>query len=294
MSSHGRGCLIALLSAGVLAGGARAEAGYDLTLAALVDENGGNNYNAYFRYSPNEFWTLGASVGHVTESSELTKFSGTTFGVSADLHNDRLGARVGFRDWDDSNSFGSRVISSKLYLRGSSWDAGVLLEQRDLSLRFPFTTPLTGRTRTISYGFNADGVGLAAGWYGEVWSAYAEYIDYSYNRAFETALLAYTSGVAGGRQLLLTLGDTLVTRANGINDNELALGLDRAFARSGLRLDLYRITDKIAGDDTTGASLAYRYSISSRVEVEATVGGSQGGGGVQNQMFGGLSVTFRQ
>lgn len=294
MSSLGRKCLVVLLSVGVMASGSRAGAGYDLTLAALVDESGGNNYNAYFRYSPNDFWTLGASVGHVTESTQLTEFSGTTIGVSADLHNDRFGARVGFRDWDDSNSFGSRVISSKLYVRGTSWDAGLLLEQRDLSLRFPFTAVIGGRTRTISYGFTADGIGLAAGWYGEAWSAYAEYIDYSYNRAFETALLAYTTGVSGGRQLLLTLGDTLVTRTNGINDNELALGIDRAFARSGLRLDLYRITDKIAGDDSTGASLAYRYSISPRVEMEATVGGSQGGGGVQNQMFGGLSVTFRQ
>lgn len=294
MLKQGRRCLVVLLSLGVWAEAAPAQAGYEVTLAALVDENGGNNYNAYLRYAPNEFWTLSANVGQVTESNDFTEFSGTAYGVSADLHNDRFGARLGFRDWDDSNSFGSQVISSKLYVRGAHWDAGLLLEQRDMSLRFPFTTTIGNRTRIVSYDFNADGIGLAVGWYGEAWSAYAEYVDYSYNRAFETALTAYSSNVAGGRQLLLALGDTLVSRANGINDNELAVGIDRAFARSGLRLDLYRVTDKIDGTDSTGASVAYRYSISPRVEMEATVGSSQGGGGVQDQIFGGLSVTFRQ
>ena len=62
--------------------------------------------------------------------------------------------------------------------------------------------------------------------------------------------------------------------------------------RKDVPLDAYRVKDQIDGGNSTGVSLGYRYSISSTVTMEATVG-SADSDGYQSQMYGGLSVTFR-
>jgi hypothetical protein len=281
---------IALAVATVLAASQPAAAAYDVTLSALSDENGGVNYDGYLAFRPNENWTLAANLGHSTSSAEFSDFSGTAYGLSADLHNEHFGLRLGWRSWDDSNNFESRLTSGKLYWRNESLEIGLLLEQKDFSVLYSFTPPVLGaRTVTRTANFTGNGVGLALGWYGEVWSAYAQFQDNSYGTRLGNALALVSNN---RRPLLAALAASVVTRANGITDNEISAGVDRAFARSGLRLDAYRLKDQIDGGNSTGVSLGYRYSISSTVAMEATLGNTHSDG-FANQIYGGLSVTFR-
>ena len=283
-----------LALAAVLAASQAAIAGYDLTLSGLTDEDGGVNYDAFLAVAPNDHWTLNANVGQTTSSVEFSNFSGTSYGLSADLHNERFGARLGWRSWDDSNNFESRITSGKLYWRNEALEIGLLLEKRDFSVLYTFTPPLVGArpiSRTAS--FAGDGVGLAVSWYGDAWGAYAQFQDNSYDSAFTSAINTLVSLNPQRRPGLAALAASVITKANGVTDNEFSAGLDRSFARSGLRLDAYRIKDQIDGGNGTGVSLGYRYSISSTVTMEATVGSSDSDG-YQSQMYGGLSVTFRR
>ena len=276
----------------VLAVGQSARAGYDVTLSALADENGGVNYDGYLAFRPNDRWTLNANLGHSTSSAEFSDFSGTAYGLSADLHNERFGLRLGWRSWDDSNNFESRFTSGKLYWRNESLEIGLLFEQKDFGVLYTFTPPVVGArpiTRTAS--FSGNGVGLAVSWYGEVWGAYGQFQDNSYGTAL-TNTLALVSTNAQRRPLLAALAASVLTRTSGVTDNEVSAGIDRSFARSGLRLDAYRVKDQIDGGNSTGVSLGYRYSISSTVAMEATLGNTQSDG-FANQVYGGVSVTFR-
>jgi hypothetical protein len=282
-----------LAVAAVLATSAPAIAGYDLTLSGLTDEDGGVNYNAYLGVKPNDNWSLSADIGHTTSSVQFSNFSGTSYGLSADLHNDRFGASLGWRSWDDSNNFESRITSGKLYWRNAALEIGLLLEKRDYSVLFTFTPPIVGArpvSRTAS--FAGDGVGLSVSWYGDVWGAYAQYQDNSYDSAFTNTISTLVSLNPQRRPGLAALAASVITKANGVTDNEFSAGLNRSFARSGLRLDAYRVKDQINGGNSTGVSLGYRYSISPTVTMEATVGSSHSDS-FQGQMYGGLSVTFR-
>ena len=283
-----------LALAAVLAASQPAIAGYDLTLSGLTDEDGGVNYDAYLAVAPNGNWTLSANAGHTSSSVEFSNFSGTSYGLGADLHNDHFGARLSWRSWDDSNNFESRITGGKLYWRNEALEIGVLLEKRDFSVLYTFTLPIVGArpiARTAS--FAGDGVGLAVSWYGDAWSAYAQFQDNSYDSAFTTAINTLVSLNPQRRPGLAALAASVITKANGVTDNEISAGLDRSFARSGLRLDAYRVKDQIDGGNSTGVSLGYRYSISSTVTMEASVGSSDSDG-YQSQMYGGLSVTFRR
>lgn len=282
-----------LALAALLAAGQPAVAGYDLTLSGLTDEDGGVNFDAFLAVAPNDNWTLSANVGHTTSSVEFSNFSGTSYGLGADLHNDRFGVKLGWRSWDDSNNFESRFTSGRLYWRNGALELGVLLEKRDFSVLYTFTPPIVGArpvSRTAS--FDANGVGLSVSWYGDVWGAFAQYQDNSYDTAFTTAINTLVSLNPQRRPGLAALAASVITKSNGVTDNEFSAGLDRSFARSGLRLDAYRVKDQINGGNSTGVSLGYRYSISSTVTMEATVGSSDSDG-YQSQMYGGLSVTFR-
>ena len=283
-----------LALAAVLAASQPAIAGYDLTLSGLTDEDGGVNYDAFLSARPNDNWTLNASVGHTTSSVAFSNFSGTSYSLSADLHNQRFGAKLGWRSWDDSNNFESRFTSGKLYWRNDALEIGVLLEKRDFSVLYSFTPPIVGArpiSRTAS--FAADGVGLSVSWYGAVWGAYAQFQDNSYDSAFTSAIGTLVSADPQRRPGLAALAASVITKSNGVTDHEFSAGLDRSFTRSGLRLDAYRVKDQIDGGNSTGVSLGYRYSISSTVTMEATVGSSDSDG-YQSQMYGGLSVTFRR
>jgi hypothetical protein len=287
---HAQGLAVAAL----LAAGAPAMAGTDFTLSGLTDEDGGVNYNAYLGVKPNDNWMLSADVGHTTSSVQFSNFSGTSYGLSADLHNERFGARLGWRSWDDSNNFESRITSGKLYWRNAALEIGLLLEKRDYSILYTFTPPLAGaRPVSRTARFAGDGVGLLVSWYGDVWGAYAQFQDNSYDSAFTNTITTLVSLSPQRRPALAALAASVITRANGVTDNEFSAGLDRSFARSGLRLDAYRVKDQINGGNSTGVSLGYRYSINSTVIMEATVGSTQSDG-FRGQMYGGLSVTFRR
>lgn len=284
---------LGLALAALLAASQPTLAGYDLTLSGLTDEDGGVNYDAFLAVAPNDNWTLSANVGHTTSAVKFSNFSGTSYGLNADLHNDRFGAKLGWRSWKDSNNFESRFTSGKLYWRNEALEIGVLLEKRNFSVLYSFTPPIVGArpiSRTAS--FAADGVGLSVSWYGDVWGAYAQFQDHSYDSAFTSAISTLVSLNPQRRPGLAALAASVITKSNGVTDTEFSAGLDRSFARSGLRLDAYRVKDQIDGGNSTGVSLGYRYSISSTVAMEATVGSSDSDG-FQSQMYGGLSVTFR-
>ncbi len=280
---------VLVLTCGLLVS-AVARADFDLTLSALADDDGGVNFDSAVTYVPNDHWTLGASLGHSTSSTQFSDFSGTSYGLSADLHNSQFGARLAWRSWQDSNDFESRVGSGKLYWRRDALEIGLLLEQRDFDVQYSFT--LANRTVSRTASFSGDGVGLSVSWYGEVWGAYAQYQDNSYDDALSNSLTTIVSVNPQTRPRLAALSASILSRASGVTDNEFSVGLDRSFNRSGLRVDAYQFKDQISGGDTTGVSLGYRYSITSLVSIEATVG-SADSDGFDNQAYGGLAISIR-
>lgn len=288
LSSGTRRVQIWVLAIGLF-GSAAAKADYDLTLSALADDDGGINYDAALAYAANEHWTLGATLGHFTSSAQFSDFSGNSYGLSADVHNSRFGARLGWRSWQDSNDFESRVGSGKFYWRRDALEVGLLLEQRDFNVQYSFLLANRPVSRTAS--FSGDGVGLSVSWYGDVWGGYGQYQDNSYDQKL-TNSLSLVSVNPLTRPRLAALSASILSRASGVTDNELSVGLERSFKRSALRVDAYQSKDQISGGDTTGVSLGYRYSITSSVSIEATVGGADSDG-FDNQMYGGVSVSFR-
>jgi hypothetical protein len=267
----------------------------DVTLSALADQDGGTIFDAMLVYAPNEHWTLGAQAGYTTSSAEFSDFSGTTYGVNADLHNDRFGVRLGWRSWDDSSNFTINTTGGRLYWRHEQLEVALLLEQKDFTVQYTFVPNLPpGNTRAITRNadFDADGVGLALSWYGDTWGGYLQYQDFSYGAALNSGLLNIANSGSALRPQLIALAQSVVTRSSAISDSEFGVGVDRAFQRSGLRLDAYLLKDQISTGESTGISLAYRYSITPKVELEATIGGTQSDG-FDNQIYGGLAVTFR-
>jgi hypothetical protein len=88
------------------------------------------------------------------------------------------------------------------------------------------------------------------------------------------------------------LGDSIVTRVAGAPEREMSATLGRQFSRSSLQGDWVWQRDALTQTDVNSLSLTHGYQFGRHVEMNTTLGFSEGGS-AGTMAFGGLSVTFR-
>jgi hypothetical protein len=120
--------------------------------------------------------------------------------------------------------------------------------------------------------FDGRGVGAELGWYGREWSGYLRGIGYDYDAQLDRAIAASRAPATRAFPRVASLVNAVLTRTAGAIDYQASLGIDRAFARSGIGLDLTLSSDAISGDDSTSLSAAWRYDLTTRVGVDVTLG----------------------
>ncbi|MCS6948264.1 MAG: hypothetical protein NZM12_11665 [Steroidobacteraceae bacterium] len=264
----------------------------DLTLSALADDDGGSNLDAFVRWAPTDNLTLSAGLGRSDSSSRFSDFSGTFYSAGVGVHGRNIGARVAVRNWEDSNDFESLTTTGRLFWRFGAFETALLLEERELTVTYAFTPGASLRPIQREFDFSGDGFGLALSWFGDVWGIYAQYLDLDFDRRLFNGLSVVAQANSVRVTALSALAASVLTKSSGVTDYEISCGIDRAFARSGLRFDAYRLRDFVARGASTGLSASYRYTLNPRVELEGTLGGTDTEG-FATLYYAALAVTFR-
>lgn len=277
----------------VLAPGRAAEAsGFNLQAGAFVDDQDGTSYDISAQFRPAEWLTLALGGGQSGSSLVATDFDGTSVHGGVDLQRGRLGGGLYAIQWEDSDQFTSRVLGGRFAVTfADAFEAGLLLEGRRLEVGYT-TTGLIGRTVAQSARFDGSGVGAELGWYGREWSGYLRGIGYDYDEQLERVVAASRAPATRAFPRVASLVNAVLTRTAGAIDYQASLGVDRAFARSGLGVDLTLSSDAISGDDSTSVSVAWRYDFTTRVGIDVTLGMTETDG-FDSTAFAGLGFSFR-
>jgi hypothetical protein len=263
---------------------------FSATLSGFIDDADGTSLDLDLYWAPAEWLALSAGVGSTDSSADLADLSGDSLRAGIDVHGESLGGRLGWRQWRDSGDFESESISAELYWRSGVWQIGLIGEQRDF--RVDYVIIVAGRPVTRSAAFEGQGFGAEVSWYAERWSGYLRAVGYDYDATLEAAVAASRLPNLARFPRIEALVGSLLTRAAGAIDHDLAAGLERAFQRSGLRFEVSATRDTVSGADSLGASLGYRYSLNSRLEIEATIGAVDSDD-LDAVGFAGLALTLR-
>jgi len=273
-------------------GPAAAAPGVNLQAGAFVDDQDGASYDVNVQFRPAEWLTLALGAGQSSSSLVATDFDGTSVHGGIDLRRGRLGGGLYASQWEDSDQFTSRVLGGRFTVTfAESFEAGLVMESRRLEVGYT-TTGLLGRTLAQSARFDGSGVGAELGWYGREWSGYLRGIGYDYDEQLDRAVAASRAPATRAFPRVASLVDAVLTRTAGAIDYQASLGVDRAFARSGLGVDLTLSSDAISGDDSTSVSVAWRYDLTTRVGVDVTLGMTETDG-LDSTGFAGLGFSFR-
>jgi hypothetical protein len=271
---------------------AAAAPGLDLQVGAFVDDQDGTSYDVNAQFRPAEWLTLAIGAGQSSSSLVATDFDGTSVHGGVDLQRGRLGGGLYASQWEDSDQFTSRVVGGRFTVTfADTFEAGVVLESRQLEVDYTTTGPL-GRSLAQSVRFDGSGIGAELGWYGREWSGYLRGMGYDYDEQLDRAVAASRAPATRAFPRVASLVSSVLTRTAGAIDYQASLGVDRAFARSGLGVDLTLSSDAISGADSASVSVAWRYDLSTRVGVDVTLGMTETDG-LDSTAFAGLGFSFR-
>lgn len=263
---------------------------FSATLSGFADDADGTSLDLDLYWAPAEWLALSAGVGSADSSAELADLRGDSLRAGIDVRSESLGGRLGWRNWRDSGDFESESISAELYWRSGGWQIGLVGEQRDF--RVDYVVTVAARPDKRSADFKGQGFGALASWYGERWGGYLRAVGYDYDASLERAVAASRLPNLARFPRIEALVGSLLTRTAGAIDHDLAAALERSFERSGLRLEVSATRDTLSGADSLSANLGYRYALSPRFEIEATVGAVDGDD-LDSVGFAGLALTFR-
>jgi hypothetical protein len=267
-------------------------AGFSVTASAYADDAQGTSYDLSAVLRPTPSWWLGAGLGASDTNLPSYDFSGRTWRASAGWQGDRLGLRLGTRQWQDSADLDSRSSDLEAsYGFASGFTVTAILQDRALEVGYT-VTGLAGRILPFTADFSGRGYGTDLSWGNEAWFLSIRGVAVDYGEELERVRRAAAAPLVGTLPRVASLVDSMLTNSFATTDRELGATVDRGFGRAGLRLDLTRSRDALTGASTGGASLSYRYALSPLFEVEGTVGASDGDG-YDTSMFGGLSLTVR-
>jgi hypothetical protein len=281
-----------LVAAGVPSPALAAAPTLNLQAGAFVDDADGRSYDLTLQYRPADWLTLAIGAGQSSSSLVTTDFDGTSVHGDVDLQRGRLGGGLYASRWNDSDQFTSRITGGRLAVTfAESFEAGVVLESRQLEVGYT-TTGLLGRTLAQRARFDGRGVGAELAWYGSRWSGYLRGTGYDYDDQLERAIATSRAPSTRAFPRVAALVNSVLTRTAGAIDYQASLGVDRAFARSGLGVDLTLSSDAITGADSASLSASWRYDLSARFGVDATLGLTETDG-LDSTGFAGLGFSFR-
>ena len=284
-------CVIALGAAGTADPG-HAATQTAVTLSGFADDASGYSYDVDARVTLNERWTVSAGGGRSTTSLSGSDFNGTAWRVAGALQSSRFGARIGARNWTDSDRYKSSSVFAEASVEATeAITLTAIADRRRLEVGYD-VVGLLGRVSPQSAAFDAAGYGAEISWYGAAWGLSARAMAYDYGSSLDRVIAASRAPTTRVFPRLQSLVDSVLTRSAGVSDRELGLSVQRSFARSGLRLDLAQSRDAITAGDVQSISVSYRYSFSPRLDIEATAGTSDGESSSPS-IYGGLALTFR-
>jgi hypothetical protein len=266
--------------------------GFSATASVYADDGEGRGVDVDGVLRPTDAWWIGAGLGRSDSTLPGSRFSGTSWRAAAGWDGRHVGVRATTRAWQDSDQLDSTVTSGEL---SYSFDAGVTLAAifQDRALDIGYTvTNLLGRPVPVTASFDGRGYGAELLLSRNAWFVAVRGVTADYGDSLERVRAAALSPATRAFPRIQALVDSVATRSFAATDRDFSASVDRAFARSGLRLDLNRSRDALFGDWLNGASLSYRYTLSPRIELEASLGASEGDA-YDLSTYAGLSVTIR-
>jgi hypothetical protein len=268
MASAGpRWMMMALL----VAGSATAQAvPTSLNLAANTDDTGGRSYGADFSLSPGEHVTLTAGAGHSSGSDETADLTGTLLDAGVSLHGERGGVSLNADSFDDSSNYRGRTLGARAWIAAGDFEIALLGRHRDLSVELTLELPL--RTVTRDVGFSTLGGGLEIGWARGNVNAYVSGVVYDYDDDFDRFLELADSPQLARRPRIEALVGTFLTQAQGSIDRQVGAGVERAFGRHSLAIDVSSVHDAILDAGSVSVALTWRYARSARLDWSVSGG----------------------
>ena len=288
----GRGVAIAGLCAAVMGAAGTVRAEGSLTLSGLFDSDQGRSLDADARWAPLPAWTLGAGVGQGKSGLEGSDLSGTSLRASSDVYLGGFDAGVSMQRWKDSSDLKTSSVRGQA---GWTFDSGVgihaLFDDRSLDITYT-RQPLVGAARQSTVQFDGTGYGAELAFIGTRVNAAVHFIDYGYGRSMTRVrgVLAATDTTRFPR--LQALVASMATRAAGAPDREIGVSLGREFSRSSVQGEWLLMRDALSGENTNSLSLIHSYRISKHLEMDTTLGLSDGAAD-GTLAFGGLAFRIR-
>ncbi len=267
--------------------------GHSLTVSGLFDGDEGRSLSAIGRYAPLDSLTLGASVGHSRskfhDSDE--EFSGSNFGVSADVDFSAFFANASAQRWRDSGQLRSTSLHGELgWMSESGVAIAALVTNRDMQVTYT-TTALLGETRERDVDFKGTGFGADLSYFGTLWTAGARFLDYDYGRNVERVRALMQASETQRFPLLQQLISSVATRAAGAPDRELSVVVGRQFAHVALSADVQWQRDALTTDETRSAGLTLGFTPAKYLGVDVSAGASKTGADTIGWV--GLALTLR-
>jgi hypothetical protein len=266
--------------------------GHSLTASGLFDGDEGRSLSAIGRFTPLDNLSLGASVGHsrskFADSDEV--FSGSSFGVSADVDFSDFFANASAQRWRDSGQLRSDTLHGELgWMSDAGIAAAALVTRRDMQVTY--TTTLLGQTRERKVDFSGTGFGADLSYFGTVWTAGLRFLDYDYGRNVQRVREVINASNTQRFPRLQQLLGSMATRAAGAPDREVSVVVGRQFAKLALSADLQWQRDALTTDATRSAGLTLGFTPLKYLGVDISAGASK----TEEAAIGwaGLSLTLR-
>jgi hypothetical protein len=218
--------------------------------------------------------------------------SGTSLRASTDLFLGDFDAGVSLNSWKDSSNLKTRSLRAQAgWTFGSGIGVHALLDDRSLDIQYT-RQALVGQAREATVKFDGTGLGAELSFTGTRINAGAHFIDYGYGRSLSRVrtVLAATDTTRFPRLQLLVA--SLVTRAAGAPDREIGITVGRDFGRASVQGEWLLLRDALTGEQTHNLSLLHSYRISSHLEIDTTLGLSEGDAD-GTLAFGGVAFRIR-
>jgi len=238
--------------------------------SATTDDTGGRSFAVDASLSPGKHATISAGIGHSTGGDPTGDLSGTLLNAGLSLHGERGGVSLNADAFDDSSNYQARTIGARAWLAAGDFEIALLGRRRDLSVRVTLDLPLRTVTRDVD--FAAIGGGLQLSWSGDTVNAYVSGIAYDYDDDFDRFIELARSPELARRPRIEALVGTFLTQAQGAIDRQFGAGVERAFGRHSLSMDVSSVHDALLDAGSVSVALTWRYARSAHVDWSVSGG----------------------
>jgi hypothetical protein len=243
---------------------------FSATFSATTDDASGHSFDVDFSLSPNEHVTLNAGAGQSTGSDKTADLRGTLLNAGASFHGDRGGVSLDYDRFDDSSNYHSAILGARAWISAGDFEFALLARQRDMGV--DLTLELALRTVRREVDFAAAGVGAQVTWTGDKYSAYAMALKYDYDDDFDNFIALINSPQLAQRPIIEGLVGSFITQARGAIDRQAGAGVERAFGRHSLALDVASVHDAMLDSSSVSAALTWRFTQSAHVDWSVSGG----------------------